>query len=114
MKEATNNNDGPSVERYLQTLGFKRGSGLPWCGAFVNWVMLQSGIKGPSAAGRASNWRKFGQTLEKPAYGSIGTLVRKGGGHVGFVVGADRNRPGWIIMLGGNQNDGVRFEFIPH
>jgi len=113
VSEATGNNDGPEVAKYLETVGLTPGPKSYWCGAFVNWSMTQIGITGPKHPARALEWRNFGQTLANPAYGSIGTFKRPGGGHVGFVVGIDQNRPGWVIMLGGNQQDGVRYNSFP-
>lgn len=75
--------------------------------------MKSAGIKGVNGPAGALNWRNFGQSLSKPAYGSIGTLQRPGGGHVGFVVGSDADRHGWVIMLGGNQSDAVSYRSFP-
>jgi uncharacterized protein (TIGR02594 family) len=111
ISELTGNNDGKDVVKYLKSAGLNAGD--PWCGAFVNWTLQQVNIKGVENSGRALNWRKFENTIDKPAYGSIGTLERPGGGHVGFVVGADKERPGWVIMLGGNQSDKVSLRSYP-
>lgn len=100
VREATGNNDGVNIDKYLATAGLS-GTGLPWCGCYVNWSMNSAGIKGVAGPAAALNWRDFGQSLNNPAYGSIGTLQRPGGGHVGFVFGSDAGRPGWVIMLGG-------------
>jgi len=112
VKEATGNNDGANVDKYLASAGLA-GSKLPWCGCFVNWAMQSVGIKGPEGPAGALNWRKFGQSLNKPAWGSLGTLKRPGGGHVGFVVANDADRSGWVIMLGGNQSDAVSYRSFP-
>ena len=114
MRETTGNNDGPDVVKYLKTVGLKPGAKSYWCGAFVNWTMNQAGINGrPENPDRALNWRNFGLSLNKTAYGSVGTLKRKGGGHVGFLVANDQDRPGWVIMLGGNQSDAVMYNSFP-
>ncbi len=113
VKEATHDNDGPAVDKYLATAGLAE-SRLPWCGCFANWSMKGSMIKGPKGPALALNWRNFGQNLSRPAYGSLGTLEREGGGgHVGFVVAKDAGRANWIIMLGGNQSDGVTYRSFP-
>nr|WP_255737702.1 TIGR02594 family protein [Cognataquiflexum nitidum] len=111
VREATNNNDGVDVEKYLKSAGL--GAGYPWCGAFVNWSLKQAEIKGSMIPARALDWRNYGQNLSTPAFGSIGTLRRPGGGHVGFVAGLDADRPGWVIMLGGNQSNRVSYESFP-
>lgn len=41
--EATGNNDGIHVEKYLASVGFK--AGAPWCAAFVHWVLDVCGIE---------------------------------------------------------------------
>jgi uncharacterized protein (TIGR02594 family) len=110
VKELTGNNDGGKVKEYLRTTGL--GEGYAWCSAFVNWNMKQNGIKGTNNA-QALSWRKWGESLSKPAYGSIATLTRKGGGHVGFVAASDGNRLGWIVILGGNQSDEVNYRSYP-
>lgn len=102
VKEATGNNDGADVDKYLATANLA-GTKLAWCGCFVNWSLENAGIKGVKEPAWALNWRKYGQKLNQPAYGSIGSRERKGGGHVGFVVASDADRPGWVIMLGGTR-----------
>ena len=104
VKELTGNNDGTKVEEYLATTGL--GKGNPWCSSFVNWSMEQNGINGTNSA-RALSWNNWGKSLSKPAYGSIATMTRKGGGHVGFVAGV--NSKGKIVLLGGNQGDMVKY-----
>lgn len=56
---------------------------------------------------------EIGEVLNRPAYGSIGILKRPGGGHVGFVAGFDAGRPGWVIMIGGNQSNSVSYQSFP-
>lgn len=79
----------------------------PWCGLFVGHVL------GTSGRFVVSNWFRAGAwadgvnmtKLVKPAYGCIVTFTRKGGGHVGFVVGKDK--AGNLLVLGGNQGNRV-------
>ncbi|WLR91016.1 TIGR02594 family protein [Shinella zoogloeoides] len=82
----------------------------PWCGAFVGGVLAEVGIKplpgGKGASARA--WNEFGVKLLKPAVGCIVIFSRNGGGHVGFVVGKDQK--GNLMVLGGNQADGVNIK----
>lgn len=47
IREATGKNDGPEVEAILDAVGL-RGTGAPWCAAYVVWV-------GDTALGRAGN-----------------------------------------------------------
>ena len=53
----------------------------------------------------ALNWGGYGQKLDKPALGAIVSLTRKGGGHVGIVVGVNNDNS--LVILGGNQSHSV-------
>ena len=75
---------------------------VPWCSAFMNWVMMKSGRKGTGNA-FASSWLNWGKPLSSPKRGAI-VILRTGnsgsGYHVGIYMGdAGRN----IKVLGGNQ-----------
>ena len=115
VKEDTNNNDGKEVEGYLRTTGL--GKGNAWCGAFVNWCLEEVGIDGVEPTkdnhpARALSWRNFGERVDEPFYGAIATKTRKGGGHVGFVVGVSPE--GQVLILGGNQGDAVTIRAYDH
>jgi uncharacterized protein (TIGR02594 family) len=80
---------------------------LPWCGAFVRFVLVLCGIKPPKEWYRARGFIGFGVPMTEPVVGAIGVIKNsKGQFHVGFVLGADH--AGNIILLGGNQNDQVK------
>ena len=55
--------------------------------------------------GDGDAWVDAGERLTAPAYGCIVVFNRTGGGHVGFVVGRDRE--GNLMVLGGNQGNKV-------
>ena len=115
VTEETGNNDGPDVESYLQSTGLP--SGNPWCGAFVNWCLEAACIDGVDPSdenhpARALSWRSFGNDLDTPAYGSIATKTRRGGGHVGFVYGVNASGDS-LYILGGNQNNSVNVSLYP-
>lgn len=80
---------------------------VPWCSAFVNWVMQQAGYKGTGLA-NARSWLKWGHEITEPRLGCI-VVFRRGTnpslGHVAFYEGDDGNL---IKVLGGNQGDMVR------
>ena len=80
-------------------------SRVPWCGAFVNYVLINNDINTFKTFFRAKDWLKWGVKLESPVYGCVVVFERKGGGHVGFVVG--RDKVGNLLVLGGNQGDAV-------
>ena len=110
ITEATGENDGEMVEKFLKTTGLSKG--YAWCAAFVNSCVEDSGIDGvePSKTdhpARALSWRKWGKKIDKPVYGAIAVKKRKGGGHVGFVAGIQED--GKIVLLGGNQDDSVNY-----
>lgn len=95
------------LRRDGQTLGDP--ARLPWCGDFVE-TCIRLALPGeplPLELRRnpywALNWRSFGIPCE-PCLGSIVSITRNGGGHVGFAVGQDASR---IFVLGGNQSDAV-------
>lgn len=77
----------------------------PWCGVFVAHCLKSCGIAPPSAWYRAKAFLDWGVTLSAPVYGCIVVFDRKGGGHVGIVVG--RDQLGRLMVLGGNQGDRV-------
>lgn len=76
------------------------------CGTYVAHCLTAVGRGSiPKHWYRALEYLKWGTALDKPAYGSVGVLKRKGGGHVFFVVGVTEK--GDIVGLGGNQGDEV-------
>lgn len=78
----------------------------PWCGLFVGYTLGESGRYVVREWFRAKSWESQQLTkLDRPAYGCIVTFTRVGGGHVGFVVGADA--AGNLMVLGGNQANKV-------
>jgi uncharacterized protein (TIGR02594 family) len=86
----------------------------PWCAGFVGWCMVNAGYIDdiPDYSLGAKSWLKFGVSAHKPVFGAIAVKSRKGGGHVGFVVGRNRKR-GTLYILGGNQSDAVCVKEYP-
>lgn len=85
---------------------------VPWCGSFVNWVLINSHIIDTvRIPARAKSWLGFGVSSEIPIIGSIAVKSRNGGGHVCFVVGKDKN--GNLYCIGGNQSDEVNIRLYP-
>lgn len=80
-------------------------SSAPWCGAFVAHCISFAGLVIPPHFYRAKAWLDWGIRLDTPTVGCVVVYERKGGGHVGFVVGKDRM--GNLMTLGGNQADAV-------
>lgn len=77
----------------------------PWCGFFVADCMDAVGYDYPKRGlfARALAWNKWGRRTD-PVLGAIVTFSRKGGGHVGFLVGQSANE---YYVLGGNQRNAV-------
>jgi uncharacterized protein (TIGR02594 family) len=122
-EEIRGNQHNPRVVEYLRTTTnisarYQEQDETAWCSAFVNWVLLRSGVPGTNHA-LASSWLNWGSRLHGPQYGAI-TVVRKASGgadaatgsssgnHVGFLVDAQGSR---IRLLGGNQGGGVRVQY---
>lgn len=89
----------------------------PWCaGALTLWLKrgrdralrlgLPIALPTPAKPAAALSYLEYGSRLAKPAYGAIAVKKRKGGGHVGIVVG--QYADGRLGILGGNQDDQVK------
>lgn len=109
---------GPGVNAWLRDLwhGLPGGpwfwqhygqddSKLPWCGAFMAGVFKRAGIALPKRYASAAGWLDWGRRLESPTVGCVVVFSRKGGGHVGLVLGRDQHDR--LMVLGGNQGDAV-------
>jgi uncharacterized protein (TIGR02594 family) len=110
VKETRSN---PRIEEYFATTTFGRHpDSEPWCSAFVNFCVTQSGVEGTNSA-LALSWLDWGQDASGFVPGCIVVLSRgtPGQGHVGFFVGQDAN--GSIQLLGGNQHDSVNVSTFP-
>ena len=77
---------------------------IPWCALFANAVLREDGKAGTGTLW-ALDFARWGQKLQGPAVGAFAPMTRGGGGHVGIVVGRDRN--GNLMCCGGNQSDAV-------
>jgi uncharacterized protein (TIGR02594 family) len=110
VKEHPGPADAPQVIAFFAEAGHPevKHDSVPWCAAFVGAVLHESGVK-PSGTLWALDYAKWGQHLDRPYVGAIGTKKRTGGGHVFFVIGYDSN---YVWALGGNQGDSVSIEKI--
>jgi uncharacterized protein (TIGR02594 family) len=96
----------PIIRRWLIELGaYWRDDGVPWCGVACAAWMREAGIPIPKHYYRARAWLDWGVALTEPALGCVVVFERRGGGHVGLVVG--RNELDYLLVLGGNQGDKV-------
>lgn len=95
-----------TILRWLQQLkAWWQDDETPWCGVFVAHCIDQAGLPLPKFWMRAKAWADWGSRLAAPVPGCIVVFDRKGGGHVGFVVGRTAN--GLLMVLGGNQGNRV-------
>ncbi len=93
VQEATGKNDGPVVERFLQSV--KMPAGYAWCAAFVHYVLEKCGVKtnisawAPSAVTQSRRvWQKGQKVVRDPlpadVFGLYFPKMRRIG-HVGFI-----------------------------
>jgi uncharacterized protein (TIGR02594 family) len=105
QRESLGPNDSPWLRKVLGKLGAAWLLGQPWCGGAVAYWMEAVGIKPAKNWFRAKAWLDWGVPLNLPALGCVVVFERKGGGHVGLVVGETPD--GRLMVLGGNQGDAV-------
>lgn len=108
QREIPGDEDNPRILEYAQTTSLEaHDDETPWCSAFINWVMEQSGLLLTRSAA-ARSWLTWGIPLAGPEWGAVAILSRPpnpASGHVGLVegiVGVDR-----VAILGGNQGNAV-------
>ena len=110
--EIAGKDSNPKIGKYLASVELERNDDIPWCSAFVNWIIKKSGFKGTNK-GLARSWQHWGEPLDEAILGCIAVL-RRGTkpwqGHVGFVM--DIN-PRQITLLGGNQGNRVGINAYP-
>jgi uncharacterized protein (TIGR02594 family) len=80
-----------------------------WCGAFMDMILRETGHKG--GGNLALGYAHYGRRISGPKVGAIAVMGRKGGGHVGVVVGLDAN--GNPIVVSGNHNHTVAQSVYP-
>jgi len=100
------------ITEYLKTVGQPGQDEIPWCSAFINWVLLQAGIQ-PTRKANARSFTSWGQELTKPELGCIAVFSRGQSawqGHVAFFL--DETEYG-IVCLGGNQQNRVGIQVYP-
>lgn len=89
---------------------------VPWCSAFANACMYNSGFAGTYSAA-ARSWVEWGEQVTEYSdewMGCLAVLWRGSPdswqGHVGFVVNMDDK---FVWLLGGNQKDAVTVSRYP-
>ena len=77
----------------------------PWCAVYVSNCFKVCGLSIPAYWMRAKAYTDWGVKLDKPISGCVVVFERKGGGHVGFLMG--KTSDGFLSVLGGNQGNAV-------
>lgn len=111
-KEIVGPQHNSKIQGWLSKLGaWWSDDETPWCGVFVAHCLQNASQPFPKAYYRAKAWADYGSLLRRDrlAPGAILVFDRKGGGHVGFYVGEDRNH---YYVLGGNQANAVNVSKI--
>lgn len=109
VREKTDNNDGPDVAKYLNSIGL--GEGYSWCQAFVYWCFKQAafelGVPNPvvKTGGVLKHWNETKAKKDgRPDRGDLFVMAFNGGlGHIGFVERVDG---AYIHTVEGNTNAG--------
>ena len=109
-------NANPIIVKFFWDMHMKpAGDTTPWCAAFVNWCLRQSGIKGTNSASSQSFvdqawgkeiWKKGDGFPADAKIGDIAVFRHKSDpahGHVAFFQAIDQKNPDTIDVLGGNQ-----------
>ena len=104
VREATGNNDGPQVERYLGYVNCKKGA--PWCAAFVSWVFKESGYPEPKSAWSPDLF-PTNRRVKKIIPGLVFGIYFKEPGriaHCGIVAEQVKPDGKWLLSIEGNTN----------
>lgn len=111
LKEIPGTEHEPTILKWLYELkAWWRDDETPWCGLFVAHCLSSTAL--PQHWYRARAWLDWGIKLDFPTVGCVVIYERKGGGHVGFLVGRDAN--GNLMTLGGNQGNKVSIAPFPY
>lgn len=117
VREATGNNDGKDVEKYLKAV--KLGKGYAWCAAFVAWTYDQHNIEHvrsawtPAWFPTAKLIFKGSSTIRESTHGrtparadvfGIYFPAKKRIAHVGFIDEFHQDR-GYAVTVEGNTNE---------
>lgn len=108
--------ENPRIIQYHATTAFAaKEDEIAWCSSFVNWCMIQAGLKGTNSAA-AISWASWGDRITEPREGCIVVIRQRkkgtdqatgsaSGNHVAFFKKIENGR---IFLLGGNQSDSVK------
>lgn len=122
VREVTGPTANPTILGMLRLDGdWPKDDAVPWCSAFANYIAWLMRLP-RSKSLRARSWLGVGVPVAIGAelVGFDVVILNRGGpadanvidapGHVGFFAGRDREK---ILLLGGNQGDGVSIQGFP-
>ncbi|ACH37802.2 MAG: hypothetical protein ACD_55C00083G0002 [uncultured bacterium] len=118
QKEIAGPEDNPRILSYHATTTLKATDDeTPWCSSFVNWCLMQVGIKGTNSAA-AKSWLHWGRP-SGPVPGAVVVVCSSkrtdrsfstSGAHVGFLIEETATD---FRLLGGNQGNKVQESRFP-
>ena len=115
QSEISGDESNPRIDAYLKTVDMPGNDEIPWCAAFMNWVVNQVNIPGTGEA-LARSFLTWGAPMPMPPEIGAVTVIQRGSepwmGHVGLFMGMS-NPPGYIFLLGGNQGNQVSVKSYP-
>lgn len=109
VKGAAHNAEILKMWRDIKRGGIKDDE-TPWCAAFLGAMLERVGVRSTRFES-AKSYLQWGVALTNPVVGCVVVFTREGGGHVGFFLGYDKK--GNLMILGGNQSDGVNVRAFP-
>ena len=112
--EFPGNKSNPRISEYLLSVPVNKLSfdSIPWCSAFIYWVLKQNDIVGKGSL-LARKWLHWGLKLDTPLLGCVTILsspYRVWGGHIGFFITQTKES---VLLLSGNCNNSVKFKLYP-
>jgi len=110
IAEEPGDEDNPRIIEYLSRVfpdNQYLHDSVPWCSAFIEFCLQESGIIGTRSAS-ARSWASWEEEDPEGLPGSIAVFWREDPdswkGHVGFLICKDDQS---LFILGGNQNNAV-------
>jgi len=112
LSEIPGSGENPAIVEMSKSLGYPfRSEDDNWCGIFIAYCALQSGLQPPEKAYTARNWLKWGVESQRPETGDIVVFWRVSPsswkGHVGIFLNFADPRREYVHVLGGNQGNRV-------
>jgi uncharacterized protein (TIGR02594 family) len=115
MEEVDEGETNPEIDVMFDRIGWNElNDDSAWCAAFVGSCLVESGIQvSVNPAVRARSYLDYGEVVrpEEASFGDIIIFSRGDAqGHVGFYAGESETH---YLVLGGNQDNRVKFKWYP-